>query len=298
MKKIVYLSGGIGGAKLAKGFYNLNDIDLTIIVNTGDDETIHGVRLSPDIDSVIYALAGIEGQFGWGQKNDTFSVSEEYKKYIPQEFNLGDKDLALNLFRNQLFSEGKSLTQITNIISDKFDLNCKILPMSDNLVSTKIKTSDSKLLDFQEYFVELKSEPKINDIIYSESEKADITKEVSNALDEADKIVIGPSNPILSIGPILAIQNLKEKLMNSKSTYVVSPFIENKAIKGPSKKNFEDLGYKSDITGIKEFYNNIGNYYIVQSGDTDKAENTIEKNILFKSTEDSTNLARYIVDHE
>ena len=298
MKKIVYLSGGIGGAKLAKGFYNLNDIDLTIIVNTGDDETIHGVRLSPDIDSVIYALAGIEGQFGWGQKNDTFSVNEEYKKYIPQEFNLGDKDLALNLFRNQLFSQGKSLTQITNIITDKFDLNCKILPMSDNLVSTKIKTSNGKLLDFQEYFVELKSEPEISDVIYSESEKADITMEVSNALDQADKIVVGPSNPILSIGPILAIQNLKEKLTNSSSTYVVSPFIENKAIKGPSKKNFEDLGYKSDINGIKEFYNNIGNYYIVQSGDTDKAENTIEKNILFKSTEDSTNLARYIVDHE
>ena len=298
MKKIVYLSGGIGGAKLAKGFYNLNDIDLTIIVNTGDDETIHGVRLSPDIDSVIYALAGIEGQFGWGQKNDTFSVNEEYKKYIPQEFNLGDKDLALNLYRNQLFSQGKSLTQITNLITDKFDLNCKILPMSDNLVSTKIKTSNGKLLDFQEYFVELKSEPEISDVIYSESEKADITMEVSNALDQADKIVVGPSNPILSIGPILAIQNLKEKLTNNSSTYVVSPFIENKAIKGPSKKNFEDLGYKSDITGIKEFYNNIGNYYIVQSGDTDKAENTIEKNILFKSTEDSTNLARYIVDHE
>ena len=298
MKKIVYLSGGIGGAKLAKGFYNLNDIDLTIIVNTGDDETIHGVRLSPDIDSVIYALAGIEGQFGWGQKNDTFSVNEEYKKYIPQEFNLGDKDLALNLYRNQLFSKGKSLTQITNIITDKFDLNCKILPMSDNLVSTKIKTSNGKLLDFQEYFVELKSEPELSDVIYSESEKAEITKEVSNALDQADKIVVGPSNPILSIGPILAIQNLKEKLTNNSSTYVVSPFIENKAIKGPSKKNFEELGYKSDITGIKEFYNNIGNYYIVQSGDTDKAENTIEKNILFKSTEDSTNLARYIVDHE
>ena len=298
MKKIVYLSGGIGGAKLAKGFYNLNDIDLTIIVNTGDDETIHGVRLSPDIDSVIYALAEIEGQFGWGQKNDTFSVNEEYKKYIPQEFNLGDKDLALNLFRNQLFSQGKSLTQITNIITDKFDLNCKILPMSDNLVSTKIKTSNGKLLDFQEYFVELKSEPELSDVIYSESEKAKITKEVSNALDQADKIVVGPSNPILSIGPILAIQNLKEKLTNSSSIYVVSPFIENKAIKGPSKKNFEDLGYKSDITGIKEFYNNIGNYYIVQPGDSDKAENTIEKNILFKSTEDSTNLARYIVDHE
>ena len=298
MKKIVYLSGGIGGAKLAKGFYNLNEIDLTIIINTGDDETIQGVRLSPDIDSVIYALAGIEGDFGWGQKNDSFTVSEEFKKYLPQEFNIGDKDLALNLFRNQLFSEGKSLTQITNIISDKFDLNCKILPMSNDLVSTKIKTVDNKLLDFQEYFVELKSEPNLSDIIYLNSEKADITSEVAIAIEEADKIVIGPSNPILSIGPILSIQNLKEKLIINKNTYVVSPFIQKKAIKGPSKKNFEDLGYKSDVTGVKDFYKDIGTFFIVQTGDSDEAENTIEENILFKSEKDAINLARYIVDHE
>jgi len=298
MKKIVYLSGGVGGAKLAKGFYNLSNIDLTIIVNTGDDETIQGVRLSPDIDSVIYALAGIEGEFGWGQKNDSFTVSEEFKKYLPQEFNIGDKDLALNLFRNQLFSEGKSLTQITNIISDKFDLNCKILPMSNDLVSTKIKTVDNKLLDFQEYFVELKSEPNLSDIIYLNSEKADITSEVAIAIEKADKIVIGPSNPILSIGPILSIQNLKEKLIINKNTYVVSPFIQKKAIKGPSKKNFEDLGYKSDITGVKDFYKDIGTFFIVQTGDSDEAENTIEENILFKSEKDAIKLARYIVDHE
>ena len=298
MKKIVYLSGGIGGAKLAKGFYNLNDIDLTIIVNTGDDETIQGVRLSPDIDSVIYALAGIEGKYGWGQKNDSFVVSKEFKKYLPKEFSIGDKDLALNLFRNQLFSEGKSLTQITNIISDKFGLNCKIFPMSDDLVSTKIKTVDNKLLDFQEYFVELKSEPNLIDIIYLNSEKADITSEVAIAIEEADKIVIGPSNPILSIGPILSIQNLKEKLIINKNTYVVSPFIQNKAIKGPSKKNFEDLGYKSDITGVKDFYKDIGTFFIVQTGDSDEAENTIEENILFKSEKDAIKLARYIVDHE
>ena len=298
MKKIVYLSGGIGGAKLAKGFYNLNEIDLTIIINTGDDETIQGVRLSPDIDSVIYALAGIEGDLGWGQKNDSFVVSEEFKKYLPQEFSIGDKDLALNLFRNQLFSEGKSLTQITKIISDKLGLSCKIFPMSDNSVSTKLKTTNDKLLDFQEYFVELKSEPNLNDVIYLNSEDADITTEVSKAIEEAEKIVIGPSNPILSIGPILSLENLKEKLINDEATYIVSPFIQDKAIKGPSKKNFEDLGYKSDITGIKKFYDNVGNFYIVHNGDSDDAENTIEKNILFKSIADSISLARYIVDHE
>ena len=298
MKKIVYLSGGIGGAKLAKGFYRLNDIDLTIIVNTGDDETIQGVRLSPDIDSVMYALADIEGEFGWGQKNDTFVVSKEYKKYLPQEFSIGDKDLALNLFRNQLFSEGKSLTQITKIISDKLGLRCKILPMSDNSVSTKLKTSNDKLLDFQEYFVELKSKPNLNGVIYLNSGDADITTEVSKAIEEAEKIVIGPSNPILSIGPILSLKNLKEKLINDEATYIVSPFIQDKAIKGPSKKNFVDLGYKSDITGIKKFYDNVGNFYIVHNGDSDNAENTIEKNILFKSVADSISLARYIVDHE
>ena len=298
MKKIVYLSGGIGGAKLAKGFYRLNDIDLTIIVNTGDDETIQGVRLSPDIDSVIYALADIEGEFGWGQKNDSFVVSEEFKKYLPQEFSIGDKDLALNLFRNQLFSEGKSLTQITKIISDKLGLSCKIFPMSDNSVSTKLKTTDDKILDFQEYFVELKSEPNLIDVIYLNSEYAEITTEVSKAIEEAEKIVIGPSNPILSIGPILSLENLKEKLINDQATYIVSPFIQDKAIKGPSKKNFEDLGYKSDITGIKKFYDNVGNFYIVHNGDSDDAENTIEKNILFNSMTDSINLARYIVDHE
>ena len=298
MKKIVYLSGGIGGAKLAKGFYRLNDIDLTIIVNTGDDETIQGVRLSPDIDSVIYALADIGGEFGWGQKNDSFVVSEEYKKYLPQEFSIGDKDLALNLFRNQLFSEGKSLTQITKIISDKLGLSCKIFPMSDNSVSTKLKTTDDKILDFQEYFVELKSEPNLIDVIYLNSEYAEITTEVSKAIEEAEKIVIGPSNPILSIGPILSLEKLKEKLINDEATYIVSPFIQDKAIKGPSKKNFEDLGYKSDITGIKKFYDNVGNFYIVHNGDSDDAENTIEKNILFKSVADSISLARYIVDHE
>ena len=235
MKKIVYLSGGIGGAKLAKGFYNLKEIDLTIIINTGDDETIQGVRLSPDIDSVIYALAGIEGEFGWGQKNDSFTVSEEFKKYLPQEFNIGDKDLALNLFRNQLFSEGKSLTQITNIISDKFDLNCKILPMSNDLVSTKIKTVDNKLLDFQEYFVELKSEPNLSDIIYLNSEKADIaTISVSTFVE---------------FGDISAIE-LKEysktdEPLDKAGAYAIQGYAE-KFIKGPDEKIEEKSSKKKD----------------------------------------------------
>ena len=298
MKKIVYLSGGIGGAKLAKGFYHSKDIDLTIIINTGDDEVIHGVPLSPDIDSVMYALAGIEGEMGWGIANDTFSVSDEYKKFIPQNFSIGDKDLALNLYRNQLLSEGKSLTEITKLFAEHLNLECNLIPMTDDTVSTKLKTDDGTLLDFQEYFVEKKAKPKLTEVVYNGAEKAKVSDQLIKNIEESEIVVIGPSNPILSIGPILSLNKLKEKLSEHNNVYVINPFIENKAIKGPSKNNFEDLGYTSDIQGIKNFYKDVGNKYIVHPGDSDGAEDTVEHNILFNELENSKKLVEFIVNHE
>ena len=298
MKKIVYLSGGIGGAKLAKGFYHSKDIDLTIIINTGDDEVIHGVPLSPDIDSVMYALAGIEGEMGWGISNDTFSVSEEYKKFIPQNFSIGDKDLALNLYRNQLLSEGKSLTEITKLFAELLNLECNLIPMTDDTVSTKLKTDDGSLLDFQEYFVEQQAKPKLTEVVYNGSENAKVSDQLIKKIEESEIVVIGPSNPILSIGPILSLNKLKEKLSEHNNVYVINPFIENKAIKGPSKNNFEDLGYTSDIQGIKNFYKDVGNKYIVHPGDSDGAQDTIEHNILFNELENSKKLVEFIVNHE
>ena len=298
MKKIVYLSGGIGGAKLAKGFYHSNDIDLTIIINTGDDEVIHGVPLSPDIDSVMYALAGIEGEVGWGIANDTFSVSEEYKKFIPQNFSIGDKDLALNLYRNQLLSEGKSLTEITKLFVEHLNLQCNLIPMTDDNVSTKLRTDDGTLLDFQEYFVEKQAKPKLTEVVYSGAEKAKVSDKLIKNIEESEIVVIGPSNPILSIGPILSLNKIKEKLSEHNNVYVINHFIENKAIKGPSKNNFEDLGYTSDIQGIKNFYKDVGNKYIVHPGDSDGAQDTVEQNILFNELENSKKLVEFIVNHE
>ena len=298
MKKIVYLSGGIGGAKLAKGFYHSKDVDLTIIINTGDDEVIHGVPLSPDIDSVMYALGGIEGEMGWGIANDTFSVSDEYKKFIPQNFSIGDKDLALNLYRNQLLSEGKSLTEITKLFAEHLNLECNLIPMTDDTVSTKLKTDDGSLLDFQEYFVEKKAKPKLTEVVYNGAEKAKVSDQLIKNIEESEIVVIGPSNPILSIGPILSLNILKEKLSEHNNVYVINPFIENKAIKGPSKNNFEDLGYTSDIQGIKNFYKDVGNKYIVHPGDSDGAQDTVEQNILFNELEDSKKLVEFIVSHE
>ena len=298
MKKIVYLSGGIGGAKLAKGFYHSKDVDLTIIINTGDDEVIHGVPLSPDIDSVMYALGGIEGEMGWGIANDTFSVSDEYKKFIPQNFSIGDKDLALNLYRNQLLSEGKSLTEITKLFAEHLNLECNLIPMTDDIVSTKLKTNDGSLLDFQEYFVEQQAKPKLTEVVYNGSENAKVSDQLIKKIEESEIVVIGPSNPILSIGPILSLNKLKEKLSEHNNVYVINPFIENKAIKGPSKNNFEDLGYTSDIQGIKNFYKDVGNKYIVHPGDSDGAEDTVEHNILFNELENSKKLVEFIVNHE
>ncbi len=298
MKKIVYLSGGIGGAKLAKGFYHSKDIDLTIIINTGDDEVIHGVPLSPDIDSVMYALAGIEGDMGWGIANDTFSVSEEYKKFIPQNFSIGDKDLALNLYRNQLLWEGKSLTEITKLLAEHLNLECNLIPMTDDTVSTKLKTDDGSLLNFQEYFVEKQAKPKLTEVVYSGAKNAKVSDQLIQNIEESEIVVIGPSNPILSIGPILSLNKLKEKLSEHNNVYVINPFIENKAIKGPSKNNFEDLGYTSDIQGIKNFYKDVGNKYIVHPGDSDGAQDTVEHNILFNELENSKKLVEFIVNHE
>ena len=233
MKKVTYISGGVGGAKFAKGLSKINDIDLTILVNTGDDEHIHGVFLSPDIDTVIYNLAGIEGEFGWGIKNDKFTVNNELKKYYDMDFKIGDTDLATNLYRSQMLNQGKTLTEITENIKRKFGINCEIIPMSDDKVSTKLITKTNKKLNFQEYFVEKKGKPRIKKVIYEGSKVAKVNESTIKQIRSSDLIIIGPSNPLLSIGPVLSLTKLKKEISTHDNVVIISPFIEKNAIKGP-----------------------------------------------------------------
>ena len=298
MKKVTYISGGVGGAKFAKGLNKIKDIDLTILVNTGDDEHIHGVFLSPDIDTVIYNLAGIEGEFGWGVKNDKFTVNNELKKFYDMDFRIGDTDLATNLYRSQMINQGKTLTEITKNIKNKFELSCEIIPMSDDRISTKLITKTNKKLDFQEYFVEKKGKPRIKNIVYEGSRLAKVNEATISKIRSSDLVIIGPSNPLLSIGPILSLSKLKKELISHKNVIIISPFIAKDAIKGPSKKNFEDMGFSPDIGGIKKYYKNIGNKYIVHFGESDKKMNTVEENILFEKIKDSESLARKILNYE
>ena len=296
MKKIAYISGGIGGAKLAKGLYAIENIDLSIVINTGDDENIHGIKLSPDIDSVMYSLAGIEGEFGWGQKEDTFNVSNFYKKYKSQLFSIGDKDLALKLYRNQMFNDGKTLTEITKFFTDFYNLNCTLLPMTNDKVQTTLTTVNNEILSFQEYFVEKKADPKLKKIDYVGSDSANITSEVSSVLKKADQIIIGPSNPFLSIGPILSINKIRKLIVSHNNVVVVSPFINNKALKGPSDKNFKDFGFQPNIEGLKVFYQDIANQFIVHENENEE-ENVFSKNILFSEESVAVNLAKEIVQN-
>jgi len=298
MKKIVYFSGGVGGAKFAKGLSKLKNTNLSIIVNTGDDEYIHGVALSPDIDSVIYGLANIEGDYGWGIKNDKFSVHNELRNFYDLNFMIGDKDLALNLFRNQMLNNGLKNTEITEILKNKFNIKCKILPMSDDKVSTKLITKKGEKLNFQNYFVEKKAKPRLKNIIYEGSRKATVSKQVINIIKESDVLIIGPSNPILSIGPILSLNKINESIKNHGNVIAISPFIGKKALKGPSVQNFVDMGYSPDIQGLKKYYKNRVNKFFVHHGDSDGSSNVYEEQIIFKSENDSKSLARRILQNE
>ena len=298
MKKIVYLSGGIGGAKFAKVLSKLKNIDLSIIVNTGDDEYIHGVSLSPDIDSVIYGLANIEGKLGWGILNDEFTVNKELKRFYDLNFMIGDKDLALNLFRNQMLNEGLKLTEITDLIKNKFNIKCKILPMSDDKVSTKLITKNGDKLDFQNYFVEKKAKPRLSKVVYEGSRKARVSNQVINLINQSDALIVGPSNPILSIGPILSINKINQLIQNHNNVIAISPFVGNKALKGPSVQNFIDMGYKPNIQGLKKYYKNRVNKFFVHHGDSDNSSNVFEDQIIFKNENDSKNLAIRILQNE
>ena len=298
MKKIVYLSGGVGGAKFAKGLSKINNINLSIIVNTGDDEYIHGVALSPDVDSVIYGLANIEGEYGWGVINDKFSVNNELKKFYNLNFMIGDKDLALNLFRNQMLSEGLKLTEITELIKNKFKINCDVLPMSDDKVSTKLITQKGEKLNFQNYFVERKAKPRLKNVVYEGSRKARVSKHILDIINQSDVLIIGPSNPILSIGPILSLSSINQAIQNHSNVIAISPFVGKKALKGPSVQNFIDMGYTPDIQGLKKYYKNRVNKFFVNYGDSDRSRNVFEEQIVFKNENDSKNLANRILQNE
>lgn len=271
---IVELSGGVGGARLARGLMLHEDIDLTVVVNVGDDDEIHGLHVSPDLDTVVYTLAEVEGAQGWGRKGETFVTNDELARFgVDNRFALGDLDLALNLYRTARLRSGETLSEITADVAKAFDLSARVIPVTDDWLATEVLV-DSGWISFQEYFVIRGHRDEVRELRFAGADQAVPAPGVITAIEEAEQVVIGPSNPPLSIWPILSVAPLRRALETHLNVTVVSPLIGGSTVKGPAARVMASLGLPAGNDGVIEAYRGLANRMIVHHDDADQG--TIE----------------------
>jgi LPPG:FO 2-phospho-L-lactate transferase len=271
-RRVVELAGGVGGAKLAEGLQAVAGGDLTVVVNTGDDTERHGLTVCPDLDTVLYTLAGLENEtFGWGLAGDTWTTMSALERYGEEGwFRLGDQDLATHIVRTERLRRGARLTDVTALLAARLGVAATILPMTEGPVRTQVRT-DTGWLDFQDYFVRLHQSPEVREIAFAGIEAAVPTRDVEAAIDAADVVVVGPSNPIVSIGPILALPGMTERLRAARSRgtrfVAVSGIIGGKALKGPADRMLTSLGYESSALGVARGYAGLIDAFVVDTVD-------------------------------
>jgi LPPG:FO 2-phospho-L-lactate transferase len=271
--RVALLAGGTGGAKLAAGMQAEIGAELTVIANTGDDVETLGVHVSPDPDLCTYWLSGeIDEERGWGLRDDTFRVMERMAEVgAPNWFSLGDRDLAACLYRREFLSEGGRLTDAQAQIARGLGVRATVLPMSDDPVRTKVIT-DHGTRELQEYLILDGGRPAVRGVELEGIAEAKPTKEVIKALHAADAIVIGPSNPVISIGPILAVPGVREAIAASPAPVLaVSPYVGGAVIKGPTNKFMEALGRPATAAGVASLYAGLIDAMVVDEGDPDPA---------------------------
>ena len=304
--KILALCGGIGGSKSAFGLSKvLSSEELFFLVNTGDDFIHYNLKICPDLDTLMYTLAGINDRTkGWGLQNESWKTLKKLKLLGDDPwFKLGDKDLATHLRRTSLLNEGRDLSSITLSLSKSFGVKHKIFPMSETPISTMLLT-DSGRLSFQEYFVKFRCKPKVESFEYIGKEEAKIPKLLSNLMAEDifSGIIICPSNPYLSIDPILSIDKIKQFIKQTASPILtVSPIINNESVKGPTSKIMKELGEESSVKTIADHYKDITDLLII---DTKDRKNTSgihsmkikTESIYMKTNDDKISLAKSCLD--
>nr|MDO8087539.1 2-phospho-L-lactate transferase [Candidatus Sigynarchaeum springense] len=259
--KIAILAGGIGAAKLIEGLARVHEqVDIWVIVNVGDDTEMHGLYICPDFDMIAYVLAGIiDPVKRWGIKGDTFNCLSMIAKYDKDAawFNLGDKDIATSIFRTQLLKRGNTLTQVASKILEGLGIQLHLLPCTNDPVRTKIR-SGQRMLDFQQYFVKERAEPPVDEILFDGASTAKASPEVKKVLRVAEKIIIAPSNPYLSIDPILAIKDISNALIQRKDDVAfVSPVVAGDAIKGPTVKIMRERGLEPSCETVARHYSSL-----------------------------------------
>jgi LPPG:FO 2-phospho-L-lactate transferase len=255
---VVVLAGGTGGAKLARGMADVAGDDLVVIANTGDDLEIYGAYVAPDPDLVSFWLADRIDERGWGLEDDTFHVMDGLRELgVDVWFNLGDRDLAYGLRRAELLASGVRYTEAVAELTRALGLRATVLPMADAPVRTTIRSGDRELA-FQEFMVRERAQPPLDDVRYDGAAGASLTPEIASALRNARAIVVGPSNPVISIGPILAVPGMAEALRNAPAPVVgVSPVVGGQILKGPSGPFLAWAGVSIDAAGVAEYYGDL-----------------------------------------
>jgi LPPG:FO 2-phospho-L-lactate transferase len=303
---IAALAGGVGAARFLTGLTKLvKEEDLSVIVNTGDDIELFGLHISPDVDIVSYTLAGIvDEEKGWGVKGDTFQCLDMLKKHgLDTWFGLGDRDLATHLYRTDRLKQGVTLSQITDEVCDVLGLKVKILPMSNDKFETRVTTSEGSM-HFEEYFVKKQAKDEVLGVEFVGAAKAKPSPGVLEAISEAEMVVVCPSNPVVSIGTILAVDGVRDALRRTSAKVVgISPIVAGLPIKGPADKMLRSLGLEVSAFGVAKFYSDFLDTIIIDTKDA-REKNKIEllgvnvkvTNTVMKSLEDKVALAKAVLE--
>jgi LPPG:FO 2-phospho-L-lactate transferase len=272
---ITVLSGGVGAARLLRALADVHDpSDTTAIVNVGDDVVLHGLTICPDLDTITYTLAGLNNdELGWGLNGETWRVMEELDALGGEAwFRLGDRDLATHLYRTQRLHDGATKTQVTAELATRHGVRVTLLPVTDDPLSTEFLTDEGRL-SFQEYFVHRHHDVEVRSISFVGAEDARPTDEVMTALAEASGVVIAPSNPLISIDPILQVPGVRAALRARSSDVVaISPLIQGAALKGPADRLMRELGHESTALGVVDFYEGLVGTWIIDEADASLAE--------------------------
>jgi LPPG:FO 2-phospho-L-lactate transferase len=271
---VVALAGGVGGGKFAQGLQAHLGDRLTVVVNTGDDLERHGLPIWPDHDSVLYNLAGVDDrERGWGLRDETWAVTEQLER-LGQDtwFRLGDRDIATHLIRAELLRAGSRPTEAARRLQVAFGVPARILPMADEPIRTWVRTDDG-WLEFQEYFVHRHQAPDVHEVRFAGAEEASATWEVTTALGSAAAVLVGPSNPIVSIGPILAVPGIADAIAVARKrgapVVAVSGIVGGKALRGPADRMLASLGHEPTALGVARLYAAWIDAFVVDSADAD-----------------------------
>jgi LPPG:FO 2-phospho-L-lactate transferase len=293
MESVVLLSGGTGGAKLARGLADACD-SLTVVANTGDDIDIYGVHVSPDPDLVTYWLADEIAEQGWGLRGDTWQVMDALERAgRPHWFRLGDRDLAMCLLRTEQLRAGHSLTRAHATVVEAMGVESRVLPMSDQLVTTWVEAG-GRTLPFQEFMIVEQARGPIDSVELRGIDRAAPSDAVLQAVAEAEAIVIGPSNPVISIGPILALPGMREALRGAPAPVVaVSPFVGGRSVKGPTVPFCEQAGIELSAAGIARAYSDVIDGLVADKPSNGRAE--LVTDTLMETPEDRARLAREVL---